>query len=198
MKVTRILHAKKPNRGKLAALRKQARRLGRVRSEVWQRFGSIQGVGLSDRQIRDAWLREGRAFPVSANAWKETLRDAKGDIKAHLEAAKFKARRRIWRHTQDAGERKRLFTALKSNDWTHDPYLRRVMRRDWTRGTNHTHNQIIVRADNYTTFQLGGRAWIKIPGLEKGQRILRYPHESSPRVRLREEGRMVTGDPLVD
>lgn len=35
----------------------------------------------------------------------------------------------------------------------------------------HTHNQIIVRSDNYTTFQLGGRAWIKIPGLTKGQRI---------------------------
>ena len=45
------------------------------------------------------------------------------------------------------------------------------MRQDWKRGHNHTHNQIIVRADNYSTFQLGGRAWIKIPGLIKGQRI---------------------------
>ena len=34
-----------------------------------------------------------------------------------------------------------------------------------------THNQIIVRSDNYTTFQLGGRAWIKIPSLEPSQRI---------------------------
>lgn len=77
MKVTRILHAKRPNPGKLAALREQAKRLGQVRSEVWQRFGSLQGVGVSDRQIRDAWLGEGRTFRVSANAWKETLRDAK-------------------------------------------------------------------------------------------------------------------------
>ena len=171
MKVTRILHAKRPNKGKVAALREQARRLGQVRSEVWQRFGSISGVGLSDRRIRDAWLREGRTFPVSANAWKETLRDAKGDISAHLEAAKVKARRRIRRHTQDTTERKRLFSALKGQGWTSDPYLRRIMRQDWRRGHNHTHNQIIVRSDNYTTFQLGGRAWIKIPGLEKGQRI---------------------------
>jgi IS605 OrfB family transposase len=171
MKVTRILHAKRPNKGKVAALREQARRLGQVRSEVWQRFGSISGVGLSDRRIRDAWLREGRTFPVSANAWKETLRDAKGDISAHMEAAKVKARRRIGRHTQDTTERKRLFSALKGQGWTSDPYLRRIMRQDWVRGHNHTHNQIIVRSDNYTTFQLGGRAWIKIPGLEKGQRI---------------------------
>ncbi|MTW19772.1 RNA-guided endonuclease TnpB family protein [Allochromatium palmeri] len=171
MKVTRILRAKRPNKGKVAALREQARRLGQVRSEVWQRFGSISGVGLSDRRIRDAWLREGRTFPVSANAWKETLRDAKGDITANMEAAKVKARRRIRRHTQNKAEQKRLFSALKGHGWTSDPYLRRIMRQDWRRGRNHTHNQIIVRSDNYTTFQLGGRAWIKIPGLEKGQRI---------------------------
>ena len=171
MKVTRILRAKRPNKGKVAALREQAQRLGQVRSETWQRFGSMGGVGLTDRQIRDAWLREGRTFPVLANAWKETLRDAKGDITAHLEAVKVKARRAIWRHTQDKTEQKRLFTALKGNDWMQDPYLRRVMRKHWVRGHNHTHNQIIVRSDNYTTFQLGGRAWIKIPGLTKGQRI---------------------------
>ncbi|WP_221913953.1 RNA-guided endonuclease TnpB family protein [Thiorhodospira sibirica] len=171
MKVTRILRAKRPNKGKVAALREQARRLGQVRSDVWQRFGSLHGVGLSDRQIRDAWLSEGRAFPVSANAWKETLRDAKGDITANMEAAKVKARRSIWRHTQDKIEQKRLFTALKRTDWTTDPYLRRVMRKHWRRGHNHTHNQIIVRADNYTTFHLGGRVWIKIPGLVKGTRI---------------------------
>ncbi|MBK1650611.1 transposase, partial [Rhabdochromatium marinum] len=72
MKVTRILRAKRPNKGKVAALREQARRLGSLRTEVWQRFGSVGGVGVSDRQIRDRWLKEGRRFPVSANAWKET------------------------------------------------------------------------------------------------------------------------------
>lgn len=185
MKVTRIAHSRRLNPGKYRALAEQARRLGTIRSEVWQRFGSIQGVGVSDRQIRDAWLREGRIFPVSANAWKETLRDAKGDISAHLKAAKVKARRSIWKRTADSAERRRLFSALKGNDWTSDPYLRRIMRQDWRRGHNHTHNQIIVRSDNYTSFQLGGRAWIKIPGLEKGQRIAippglhlanRFPH----------------------
>ncbi|MBK1647784.1 RNA-guided endonuclease TnpB family protein [Rhabdochromatium marinum] len=171
MKVTRILNAKKPNKGKVVALREQARRLGQVRSEVWQRFGSIQGVNRSDRQIRDQWLKDKRDFFVLVNAWKETLRDAKGDITANMEAAKVKARRCIWRHTNDKAEQKRLFTALKGNDWVQNAYLRRVMREHWKRGHNHTHNQIIVRSDNYTTFQLGGRAWIKIPSLVKGQRI---------------------------
>ncbi|MBK1650609.1 transposase, partial [Rhabdochromatium marinum] len=171
MKITRILNAKRPNKGKVAALREQAHRLGQVRSEVWQRFGSVGGVGISDRQVRDGWLKEGRACPVSANAWKESLRDAKGNITACMEAAKVKARRCILRHTQDKAEQKRLFTALKRNEWTDDAYLRRIMRQHWHYGHNHTHNQMIVRSDNYTTFQLGGRAWIKIPGLVKGQRI---------------------------
>ena len=45
------------------------------------------------------------------------------------------------------------------------------MRQHWKHGRNHTTNQIVVRSDNYTTFQLGGQAWIKIPGLDKGKRI---------------------------
>ena len=58
--------------------------LGIIRSEVWQCFGSINGVGLRDRTIRDAWIREGRQFNVPANAWKQTLADAIANIKACL------------------------------------------------------------------------------------------------------------------
>jgi hypothetical protein len=48
-----------------------------------------------------------------------------------------------------------------------------MMRKQWRRGHNHTHNQIIVRSDNYSTFTLDGsdRAWIKIPSLVKGKPI---------------------------
>jgi IS605 OrfB family transposase len=45
------------------------------------------------------------------------------------------------------------------------------MRKYWRRGHNHTYNQIIVRSDDYTTFELNGRAWIKIPSLERSKRI---------------------------
>ncbi|BCX88053.1 hypothetical protein MIN45_P0420 [Methylomarinovum tepidoasis] len=171
MKITRVLYSKRLNAGKYAALEEQARRLGRIRTEVWRRFGSISGVGLTDRQVRDAWLREGRRFAVPANAWKETLRDAMADIKAHREAAKVKVRQAIRRHIHDEEARKRLYTLLKQDAWTKDPYLRRLMRRYWRRGHNHTHNQIVVRSDSYTVFEQGGRCWIKVPGLERGKRI---------------------------
>ncbi len=58
MKVTWVAYSRDLNPGKLAALTEQARRLGRVRAEVWQRYGSVAGARLSDRQVRDTWMAD--------------------------------------------------------------------------------------------------------------------------------------------
>jgi IS605 OrfB family transposase len=168
---TQIAFSHKLNQGKYRALFEQAKRLGIIRSEVWQRFGSLNGVGLRDRTIRDAWIREGRQFNVPANAWKQTLSDAIGDIKAHREAAKVKVKPAIRRRTQESSEQKRLYTLLKSDKYTDDSYLSRIMRHACHRGHNHTHNQINVRSDDYTVFTLKNNVWLKISSLVKGKRI---------------------------
>ncbi|MBP2320929.1 IS605 OrfB family transposase [Kibdelosporangium banguiense] len=169
MKVTRIAYSSYLNAGKFGRLVEQAARLGRVRSLVWDLCGSIAGVGRSDRQIRDAWMADGTAkgFGVPANAWKETVRDAVADIRAHREAAKVHVRRAIHRRDLPEAERKRLYTLLKRDRWTSDPLLRRWMRRHWRRGRNHTANQIIIRSDKVRTFTLaeGGKMWLAVPGL---------------------------------
>jgi hypothetical protein len=168
VKVTRVAYSRDLNRGKFAALTDQARRLGRVRAEVWQRYGSVTGARLSDRQVRDAWMAAGHTeFAVLANAWKETVRDAMGGIRASRDAAKVKVRRAVSHRTTDPAERKRLFTALKADDWAADPYLSRMMRKHWRRGHSHITNQIIIRADNVRTFTLteGGDVWLAVPGL---------------------------------
>ncbi len=165
MKVTLILYSYKLNQGKLDQLQEQARLLGLVRSEVWQRFGSISGIKLRDRTIRDQWMKEKRNFGVSANAWKETLRDAVADIKAYREAAKDKVKQAIRARTSDKKELKRLYTLLKCDDWQSDPFLRRQMRKHFKHGVNHTSNQIIVRADMCKTFTLNGQCWLKVPSL---------------------------------
>ena len=168
---TSIAYSDHINTGKYTALEEQACRLGAIRSEVWQRFGSIKGVGLRDRTIRDAWLKEGRAFNVGATPWKQTLCDAIGDIKANREAGKVKVKRAIRHHTDDKNELKRLYTALKFDKYTDDKYLARQMRKACPRGYNRTHNQIIVRSDDYTVFALKTKVWVKIPSLVKGKRI---------------------------
>ena len=170
MKVTRVVYSKALNVGKFALLAEQARRLGRVRSLVWQRYGSVTGAGVSDRAIRDQWMADGTAeqFGVLANAWKETVRDAVGDITANRAAAKVPVRRAIARHTSGQAERKRLYTALKADMWQFDPFLSRLMRQHWRRGKNRTHNQIVIRSDKVRTFTLieGGDVWLNVPGLE--------------------------------
>jgi hypothetical protein len=165
MKVTHILHSHKLNQGKFAQLQEQARLLGRVRSEVWQRYGSMAGVKLRDRTIRDQWMKDKRDFGVSANAWKETLRDAVADIKAYREAAKDKVKKAIRAKTSDKEERKRLYTLLKWDNWQEAEFLRRQMRKHFKHGVNHTHNQIVIRSDMCKTFDLNGQCWLKTPSL---------------------------------
>jgi IS605 OrfB family transposase len=178
MKVTRIAYSARLNAGKYAALHEQARRLGRVRSEVWQRFGSLNGAGVRDRHVRDRWIADGTAagFGVTANAWKETLRDAVADIAASRESAKVAVRRAIARRTSNPVERKRLFAALKCERWADDAYLSRQMRKHWKRGKSRTRNQIIVRSDKVRTYTLadGGNVWLAVAGLEPRQ-LVRIP-----------------------
>ena len=179
MKVSRIAYSTRLNPGKYAALREPAVRLGRVRSEVWQRYGSISGVGsgLRDRQVRDRWLADGThvRFGVLADAWKETVRDAMDHIGANLAAAKLQVRRSITRRTKDPVERKRMLTALRTDRWTGDPFLTRQMRKHWKRGRNRTHDQIVVRADQHNTVADGrGRLWLAVPGLER-RKMIRIP-----------------------
>ncbi|MFE9691928.1 RNA-guided endonuclease TnpB family protein [Micromonospora sp. NPDC005806] len=179
MKVTRIAYSARLNPGKYAALVEQARRLGLVRSEVWQRYGSINGAGsgLTDRQVRDRWLANGThiRFGVLANAWKETLRDAMADIAANLAAAKVQVRRAISRRITDPAERKRMFTALRADQWASDPFLAGQMRKSWRRGRNRTHDQIVVRADQHNTLVDGrGRLWLAVPGRER-RKMVRIP-----------------------
>ena len=109
MKVTRIAYSGGVNAGKYGELVGQVRRLGRVRSLVWDRYGSITGVGLSDRQIRDAWMADGTATScgVLANAGKETVRDAVAGIRAHREAAKAEVRQRVGRGLLPEAEQRR-------------------------------------------------------------------------------------------
>ena len=117
MKVTKILHSYQLNPGKYAALEEQAFLLGEIRTGAWEKFGAVAGLKLKDRQVRDMWMAEKRKFAVPANAWKETLRDAMGNIKAYREAAKEKVKKAIRERTSDDVELKRLDGLLKYDNW---------------------------------------------------------------------------------
>jgi hypothetical protein len=108
---------------------------------VWQRYGSVHGAALRDREVRDQWMADGTGatFGVLANPWKETVRDAIADIRASRESAKVRAREAVRRHTPDERERRRLCRLLKSDRWPGDPYLARVMRKVLAAGSQPRH-----------------------------------------------------------
>jgi IS605 OrfB family transposase len=170
-KVTRIAYSKNLKKGKYTKLSLIATRLGRLRKEIWHRYGAISGVGLTHRQIRDGWLAYGRQFDVPARLWKETLRDTVEDICLYREAAKVKVRKAIAKRTKKEEERKRLYTLLKYDRFLEDSYLRRMMRKYYKHGKTKVENQIVLDADCYTTFLRNGQAWIKVMNLERSKRI---------------------------
>ncbi|WP_237003110.1 zinc ribbon domain-containing protein [Helicobacter pylori] len=171
MLVTRILYAKRINKGKLKALKEQAHILGELRSAIWQEYGGLKCLKTSDRKIRDLWIKEKRTFKVLANAWKETLRDSMNNIKLYLEAAKTSIKKDIFRHYKTKEEQKEAFTKLKKDEWLEDNFLHRKMRKAFKHGKNSVFNQIIVRSDDYKVFELNHQCWLSIPSLIKNKRI---------------------------
>ncbi len=148
-KVTRIYKSSDLNAGKYQALEEQAKLLGKLRAEIWERFGSIHGVGANHRKIRDAWVETRSFSPLAAKAWKETLRDTLDDIHLYEESAKEKVRKAISRRKISEAEKKNLYILLKSAKWVEDKYLCRMMRKHKKHGRTTVDNQIIVEFGVY-------------------------------------------------
>ncbi len=171
-KVTRIIASKNLNAGKYRALQEQAKLLGKIRKEVWHRFGSIRGVGASHRQIRGIWVKTRDFRPLAAKAWKETLRDTLDDVKLYEESAKEKARKAIAKRIKNEVERKNLYRLLKSDGWVRDKYLCCLMRKYKKHGKTQVNNQIIIEFGVYKQF-IGrdGNTWLKIPSLNRSKML---------------------------
>ncbi len=172
-KVTRILHSQGLNRAKYDRLADMAERAGGVRAAAWRRCSGVSTAAQTPYAIRDAWMAEGCDWHgLPARLGKATLADALGDIAAAREAAKVSVRKAIRHRTRgDDAERQRLYSLLKQNRWTEDPFLHRQMRKQWRGGRSHATNQIVADSGSYTTKLWHGRAWIHLQSLERGQRI---------------------------
>lgn len=171
MKITCIAKSKGLTSAKLKRLNELALRLGKLRTKIWNEFGSIKGVNLTHRQIRDNWLAEKKTFNVPARLWKETLRDVIDDIHLYGEAAKEKVRKAISKHYKSTFEQKAAYSKLKSGQWVEDNYLRRLMRKYFKHGHTSVRNQIILDSGCYEAFTFGGKAWIEVMNTRKGKRI---------------------------
>lgn len=185
-KVTRQIYSKNINRSKYLQLKEIAVRLGKLRKEIWHRYGSVNGTGKTHMQIRDEWLSEKREFDVPARLWKATLKDTMQDIKTGREACKVNVRKDIHRRTNDEEEKKELYTLLKYDKWMINSYLSRKMRKYFKHGKTNVDNQILLDTESYTIGKQNG-VWLNVQSLEKGNRIsipLNSSHKPTGTLRL--------------
>lgn len=184
--VTRITTSKNLTARKYDELGTIARRLGLIRREMWNRYGSTSGYDLNPRNIRDAFLAEGRDFGVQARLWKETLRDVLDDIKARRDSGFKAVAKQVYRR-YGPEEGKRTCQALRDGTWSSNPVLHRYVRHQLPRGHTWVNNQIILDSQCYAWFQHGGKGWIEVTGLIPRKRIaipLDSGHEIGGTLRL--------------
>jgi IS605 OrfB family transposase len=184
--VTRVTTSRNLTARKYAHLSTVARNLGRIRQEMWNRYGSTAGYALDPRAIRDALVAEKRDFGVQARLWKETLRDVLDDIRARRDSGfKAVAKQVYRRYGPDVGKVK--CQALKDGTWRNDRVVHRYVRHHLPRGHTKVDNQIILDSQCYKFFSHGGKGWIEVTGLIPRKRVaipLDSTHEISGTIRL--------------
>lgn len=170
-KVTRIAHSKQLNQGKYDQLADIAARLGKIRADLWGRYGALRGVGLHYGVVAKERKGDNAPLGLTYKLWKNTLKDVIEDIAAYRAAAKEKVKAAIRERSSDEQARIRLYTLLKHERWTEDPFLHRQMRKHYRHGATAVSNQIVIEPLMYTSFAHNGIVWLKVQTLEKGKRV---------------------------
>jgi hypothetical protein len=164
MKVTRTLQADVP-----PALAGVCKAMGFVRADIWRRYGALGTVGKNANAIRKeisaAALYD--LLPVDGTIRAETTKDIVNDILLYKAAAMVKVRQAVAARTQNAIERKRMYSALKTNEWLGDNFLHRQVRKHFRHGKSSVANQFVVRSDKHTCAVVEGKLVVTIKVAQK-------------------------------
>lgn len=182
MKVTRTLQANVP-----PALASVCKVMGFVRADIWRRYGALGTVGKNANTIRKeisaAALYD--SLQVDGTIRAETTKDIVNDILLYKAAAMVKVRQAVAARTGDATQRRRMYAALKTNEWLSDNFLHRQVRKHFRHGKSRVVNQFVVRSDKHTCAVVDGRLVVTIKVAQKyGQDIRLVTTSSGKNVNL--------------
>lgn len=153
-------------------LSKLAQALGDLRSELWNKYGSLQAWGIDKntiiKNIRNTpelrKLYGAEKFNLSSEIWERTVQAVIDDIHAVQEAAKVQVLRKIYstfkpekmqavkgRKTilvdnHETSFRDELIKSLNSQEWQQYPLISRWVRQYYKRGHTWVDNQIVINA----------------------------------------------------
>jgi hypothetical protein len=106
-------------------------------------------------------------LPVDGTIRSETTKDIVNDVLLYKAAALVKVRQAVAARTKDAVERKRLFTALKNDQWLEDRFLHRQVRKYFRHGKSSVANQFVVRSDKHTSAIVDGQLVVTLRVAQK-------------------------------
>lgn len=155
--------------------REMARRAGRLRSDIWNKYGSLQAWGISHQKLYKAFQETNPPsfYKISQKQWQKTFERVIDDIHACQEAAKSIVVKKIYRNfkpqkdskgneIEDTSFRKELLDSLKTLEWMDYPLIHRWMRDAYHRGQTYVNNQICIGIDNGATVERVSKNVIKV------------------------------------
>ncbi len=173
MTVTRIaiLGTNKLNKWKSKELDTIVFRLGKLRSDLWNEFGSLKAWGVSKFEI-DKQLRPFKdKYQLPAKLWDSTLYDVIDDIHLVQASCIEKVMKVLGQKYQTFQAKKNVLQlTLECREWLNHPKLCTLVRKFWYRGHTKVNNQIILRAYDTKTDE-NGVVWLRFGGLEKGKTL---------------------------
>ncbi len=147
--------------GDVEKAREMAIRAGHLRSDIWNKYGSLKCWGVSHASLYKEFQKTNppSKYKLPQKQWQKTFERVINDIHACIEAGKTILIRKIYRYFKPEKDsrgkeikstsfRDELIKSLKTLEWMKYPLLHRWMRQAYHRGHSYINNQICVGISN--------------------------------------------------
>jgi len=142
-------------------------RLGSLRSDIWNEYGSLKSWGVSEYEIDKILRPDNSKYELPAKLWETTLYHVIGDIHTVQASCIEKVLKSLGLRYEKFADKKSVAQhVLESREWMNHPKLCTLVRKFWYRGHTHVDNQIVVKEYNCQT-DSNGVVWIQFNGLKK-------------------------------
>ena len=149
-----------------------ATRLGKLRQDIWNKYGSLQAWGRKSDQLIKEFKHSlpPSLYKVAYKPWERTFQSVIDDIHAVQEAAKSFVIRKIYRHFSQEGFRDELVKSLDSQEFLQYPLIKRWVRQEYHRGHTWVNNQIVLDGSDCNIVRSRTVVSITFPGTPIGKR----------------------------
>jgi hypothetical protein len=147
--------------GDVEKARVMAHRAGLLRSDIWNKYGSLKCWGIPHQQLYKEFQKTNPPsyYQLDQKQWQKTFERVIDDIHAVQEAAKVVVIRKICQQFKPVPDnqgkqikpssfREELIKSLNTTEWLNYPLLHRWMRDTYHRGHSYVNNQICVGISN--------------------------------------------------